>query len=271
MLAPWKKNYDQPRQYIKKQRDYFANKGPSSQSYGFSSGHLLMWDLDYKESWAPKWCFWTMMLEKTLESPLDCKEIKPDHPKGNQSWIFFGRADVEAETPILWPTWCEELTHWKRPWCLDRLKEGVEGGDRGDAWMASLTQWTWVWVSSRSWWWTGRLSVLQSMGSQKVRYDWVTELTSSIFSFFSLSAFVSNREVLVLALDFSRFLTSVSLKFHVFQHLHLVLAIQTVPTYNPDLHSHVSMTLKTFLLGPRITSKSHVQNQILHLPVTFWK
>ena len=83
---------------------YFANKGPSSQSYGFSSGHVWMWELDHKESWAPKnWCFWTVVLEKTLESPLDCKEIKPVHPKGNQSWVFIGRTDAEAETPILWP------------------------------------------------------------------------------------------------------------------------------------------------------------------------
>ena len=87
MLAPWKKSYDQPRQLIKKQRYYFANKGPSSQSCGFSSSHVWMWELDYKETWAPKnWCFWTMVLEKTLESPLDCKESKPVNPKGNQSW-----------------------------------------------------------------------------------------------------------------------------------------------------------------------------------------
>ena len=87
-----------------KQRHYFANKGPSSQGYGFSSGHVWMWELDYKESWAPKnWCFWTVVLEKTLESPLDSKEIQPVHPKGDQSWIFIGRTDVVAEAPILWP------------------------------------------------------------------------------------------------------------------------------------------------------------------------
>ena len=92
------------RQHIKKQRHYFANKGPSSQGYGFSSSHLQIWELDYKERWAPKnWCFWTMVLEKTLESPLDCKEIEPIHPKGNQSWIFTGRTDAEAESPIFWP------------------------------------------------------------------------------------------------------------------------------------------------------------------------
>ena len=97
-------NYDQPRQHIKKQRHYFANKDPSSQGYSFCSSHVWMWELDYKESWAPKnWCFWTVVLEKTLESPLDCKEIQPVHPKGNQSSIFTGRTDAKAETPILWP------------------------------------------------------------------------------------------------------------------------------------------------------------------------
>ena len=104
MLAPWKKSYDQPRQHIKKHRHYFANKGPSNQSYGFTSSHVQMLELDYKESWVPKnWCFWTLVLEKTLESPLDCKEIQPIHPKGDQSWVFTGRTDVEAETQILWP------------------------------------------------------------------------------------------------------------------------------------------------------------------------
>ena len=107
MLAPWKKSYDQPRQHIKKQRHYFAetfiDKGLSSQSYGFSSSHVWLWELDHKESWVSKnWCFWTVVLEKTLESPLDSKEIKPVHPKGNQSWIFIGRTDAEAEAPILW-------------------------------------------------------------------------------------------------------------------------------------------------------------------------
>ena len=97
MPAPSKKSYDQPRQ-----RHYFAILGPSSQSYGFSSSHVWMWELDHKESWAPKnWCFWIVVLEETLESPLGCKEIKPVHPKENQSWILIDR--TEAETPILWP------------------------------------------------------------------------------------------------------------------------------------------------------------------------
>ena len=103
MLAPWKKSYDQPREHIKKQRHCFANKGLSSQGYGFSSGHVWMWELDYKESWVPKnCCFWTVVLKKTLESPLDCKEIQPVHPKGDLSWVFIERTDAEAETPILW-------------------------------------------------------------------------------------------------------------------------------------------------------------------------
>ena len=97
-------------------RHYFANKGPSSQGYGFSSSHVWMWELDYKESWAPKnWCFWTMVLEKTPDSPLDCKEIQPVHPKGDQSWVFIGRTDVEAETPILCPPDAKSWLIWKDP------------------------------------------------------------------------------------------------------------------------------------------------------------
>ena len=111
-----KKSYDQPRQHIKKQRHYFANKGPSRQSYGFSRSHVWRWELDYKGSWAQKnWCFWTVVLEKTLETPLDCKEIQPVHPKGNQSWMFIGRTDVEAETPILWPPDAKSWLIWKDP------------------------------------------------------------------------------------------------------------------------------------------------------------
>ena len=104
IYSPWKESYDQFRQHIKKQRHYFANKGLSSQGYGFSSVQVWMWKLDYKESWAPtNWCFWTVVLEKTLESPLDCKKIQPVHPKGDQSQVFIGRTNAEAETPILWP------------------------------------------------------------------------------------------------------------------------------------------------------------------------
>ena len=116
MLASWKKSYDKSRQLIKKQRHYFANKGPSSQSYGFSSGHVWLWKLDHKESWAPKnWCFWTVVLEKTLESPLDCKEIQPVNPKGNQSWIFIGKTDAEVETAIPWPPDVKNWLMWIDP------------------------------------------------------------------------------------------------------------------------------------------------------------
>ena len=104
MLTSWKESYDQLRFHIERQRYYFANKGPSSQGYGLSSSHVWIWVLDCEESWAPKnGCFWTMVLEKTLESGLDCREIQPVHPKGDQSWVFIGRTDAEAETLILWP------------------------------------------------------------------------------------------------------------------------------------------------------------------------
>ena len=116
MLTPWKGSYDQPRQHIQKQRHSFVNKGLSSQGYGFSSSHVWMWELDYKESWATKnGCFWTVVLEKTLESPLDSKEIQPVHPKWDQYWVFIGRTDVEAETPILWPPDAKSWVIWKDP------------------------------------------------------------------------------------------------------------------------------------------------------------
>ena len=115
-LSPWKKSYDQPRQHIKEQRLYFANKGPSSQSFGFSSSHVWMRELDYKASWASKnWCFWTVVLEKRLESPFDCKEIKPVNPEGSQSWIFIGRTDAEAEALILWPPDVKSWLIWEDP------------------------------------------------------------------------------------------------------------------------------------------------------------
>ena len=138
-----------------------------------------MWELDYQESWVPKnWCFWAVVLEKTLESPLDCKEIQPVHSEGDQSWVFFGRTDAKAEwnSNTLATSW-EELTHWKRPLCWEGLKAGGEGDDRGcDNWKASPTRRMRVWVSSGSWWWIGRPGVLWFMGSQKVGCDWATEM-----------------------------------------------------------------------------------------------
>ena len=126
MLAPWKESYDQPWQHIKKQRHYFVNNVPSNQGYDFSSGHVWMWEWDCEESWAPKnWCFWTVVLEKTLESPLDCKEIQSVHPKGldvhwkgvhcSLSWVFIGRTVDEAETPIFWPPDAKSWLIWKDP------------------------------------------------------------------------------------------------------------------------------------------------------------
>ena len=155
----------------------FADKGPYSESHGFSSRHMWMWELDHKEGWTSKnWCFWTVVLKKTLESLLDSKEVQPVHPKGDQSWVFIGRTDAEAETPITLATWCKQLTHWKRPWCWARLKAGREGDNRRqNGCMATLTQWTWVWANSRDWWRTGKPGVLQSMRLQRVVHDWVTE------------------------------------------------------------------------------------------------
>ena len=129
-----------------------------------------MWELDHKERWGPKnWCYWTVVLEKTLEGLLDSKEIKPVHPKLNQSWIFIGRTDAEAETPILGPPDSMNWLTWKDPECCERLKVGGEGDDREwDGWMASPIWWTGVWVNSRSWWWTERPGVLWFMGSQRV-------------------------------------------------------------------------------------------------------
>ena len=134
----WKKSCDQSRQHIKKQRHYLATKGVSSQSYGFSSSHIWMWELDHKESWLLKnWCFWTVVLEETLESPLDCKEIQSVHPKGDESWIFIGRIDAETETPILWPPDMKNWLIWKDP---DAGKDwGQEKGKQRMRWLDGIT------------------------------------------------------------------------------------------------------------------------------------
>ena len=143
-----------------------------------------MRELDCKESWVLKnWCFWSVVLEKTLESPLDCKEIRPVHSKGDQPWVFFGRNDAKVEALVLWPPHAKSWLTGK-DWCWEGLGAGGERDDRGwDGWMASLTRWMRVWVNSGCWWWTGRPGVLQFMGSQGVGYDWATELnwTESVF------------------------------------------------------------------------------------------
>ena len=152
-----------------------------------------MWELDREESWVPKnWCFLRVVLEKILKSPLNCQEIQPVHSKGDHSWVFFGRTDVEAETPVLWPPHAKSWLIGKDP---DAGREaGRKGDDRGwDGWMASLTRWTWVWVDCGSWWWTGRPGVLWFMGSQRIRDDWVTELNPEplIYPSFPVSSLIT--------------------------------------------------------------------------------
>ena len=172
-LTPWKESYDQPRQHIKKQRHYFANKGPSSQSYGFSSGHVWMWELDCEERWAPKnWCFWTVVLEKTPESPLDCKEIQPVHPKGDQSWMFIGRTDVEAETPVLSPPDVENCLIWK-----DLMLGEIEGKREMGMTEDEMVGWH-HWLNGQEFgWWTGRPGVLRSIRLQsRTQLSYWTEL-----------------------------------------------------------------------------------------------
>ena len=156
MLAPGKKSYDKPGTHREKQRHHFADH---IQSYGFSSSHVWMGEVDHKEDWAPQnQCFWIVVLEKTLESPLASKEIQPVHPKGNQPWILTGRIDAKTEAPILWPPDVKSQLIGKDPdagkdWGQEEKVDDIVW----DGWMASLTQWTWVWASSGSWWWPGRL------------------------------------------------------------------------------------------------------------------
>ena len=160
-------------QCIKKQRHYFANKVSSSQSYGFSNSHVWMSELDYKESWMPKnWCFLTVVLEKTLESPWTANQsiLKDINPEYSLEGLM-----LKLKLQSL-ATWCKELTHWKRPWCWKRLRAGGKGYNRGwDCWIASLIQWTWVWANSGRWWRTGKPGVMQSMGLQRVEHNWATE------------------------------------------------------------------------------------------------
>ena len=148
ITSPGKNSYDKPRQCIKKQRHHFADKGPYSQSNGFSNSHVWMWELDHKEDWEPKnWCFQTVVLEKTLESPLDRKKIKFVNPKGNQLWISIGRTSAEAEAPIFWPPEVKILIG-KDPHAGKNRGKEEKGATGWDILMASLTQWAWVWANS---------------------------------------------------------------------------------------------------------------------------
>ena len=136
----------------------------------------------YKGCQLKNWCFWIVVLEKTLESPLDCKEIQPVHPKGNQSWIFIGRTDAEAEALILWPPDAKNWLIKKDTDAGEDWRQEEKGTTGWDGWMTSPTWWTWIWVSSRCWWWTGNSGMLQSVGWQRVRPNWVTELTDLLGS-----------------------------------------------------------------------------------------
>ena len=158
--TPWKKSYEK-----------------HSLVKAMTSSHVWMWELDPKESRPLKnWCFWTVVLEKTLESPLDNKEIKPVNLKGDQPWIFIGRSNAEVEAPILWPL---DVKSWLmgKTLMLRKIEGMKRRSNRGwDGWMMSLTQWPWVWANFRRWWMTGKPGMLQSMGSKRVGHDWVTEM-----------------------------------------------------------------------------------------------
>ena len=171
MLTPWKKSYGQPRWHIENQRHYFANKGPSSQGYSFSSGHVWIWELDCEESWVPKnWSFWTVVLEKTLQSPLDCKEISP----GISLEGMMLKLKLQYFGHLM-----QIVDSLEKSLMLGGIGAGGEGDNRGwDGWMASPTGCTWVWMNFGNWWWTGRSGVLRFMGSANSRTqlsDW-TEL-----------------------------------------------------------------------------------------------
>ena len=164
MLAPWKKNFDKLDGTLKSRNITLLTKGLSNESYGSSNSHVGMWELDHKESWAlKKWCFWTAVLEKTLESPLDCKEIQPVHSKGNQSWIFTGRTDANTEAPILWPPDVKNWLTGKDPDAGKDWRQEEKGMTEAE--MVGWHHWVdgHVWISSRSWWWTRMPGVLQPM------------------------------------------------------------------------------------------------------------
>ena len=182
MLAPWKKNYDKPKQHIKKQRCHFTAKDPYSQSYGFSSSHVWMWKLDHKEGWVLKnWCCWTVVLEKTLESPLDCKEIKPVSPKWNQPWIFIGGTDAEAEAPVLWLPNAKNQLIEKDSDAGKDCKQGRRGWQR-TRWLDGITNSTDMslskhqeMVKNREAW---QVTVDRVTKSQTWLSDWTTTLLS---------------------------------------------------------------------------------------------
>ena len=213
---------------VLKSKHYFANKIPSSQAVVIP--YVRMWELDCKEVWAPKnWCFWTVVLEKTLESPLDSKEIKPVNPEGNQLWIIHWKDWCWSWSSSTLATWCEELIHWQRPWCWERFKAGGEEDDKvRDGWMASPTWWTWVWASSKRWWRTESLACCTPWGHKE---SYMTKGLNSIFAlpliFFFLSPYMQ------ISVQFSRSVMSDSLRPHELQH-----ARPPCPSPTPGVHSN---------------------------------
>ena len=232
-----------------------------------------MWELDCEESWTPKkWCLWTVVLEKTLESPLVCKKILPVHPKGDQSWIFIGRTNGEAEVPTLWPPDAKNWFIAKDPDAGKDLRQEEKGTTEDEmVWMASLTQWTWVWASSRNWWRTGKPGVLQSMESKRVRYDWATELnwTETI------------REVPIFFLSLNLPINFVSCWFYLRHHsnqFHCACSTQSL-SYREFRYSQFAFLFCAFSLVPLIflsissfkfPTFYHAHHCILMLPLFFF-
>ena len=249
----WKKSYDQPRQHIKKQRHYFANKGPSSQSYGFSSSYVWTWELDYKESWVPKnWCFWTVVLEKTLESPLDGKEIQPVHPKRNQSWTFIERTDAEAETPILWPP-DARTDSLEKILMLGKIEGGRRRGRQRMRWLDGITNSMDMSLSnnSGSWRWTGRPGVLQSMGSQRVGHNQAT------FTYKDFAIKLDNANV-----SWNRQFTKQPHPIQILQNKILIISVVIYRWGNMGLCSLNGKSLTLFILRGALLPGSCLQNVV---------
>ena len=176
MVAPWKKSYDKLRQHFKKPRLDFTNKDPFSQSYGFSSSHVWMWELDHKEGWAPKnWCFWTVVLEKTVEIPWTERGSNQSIINKISPEYFLNRLMLKLKLQYFGHL-MQRVDSLENILMLEKIEgRRQRGRQRMRWWIASSTWWTWVWASSRSWWWSGKPSVLESIGLPRVRHNWVTE------------------------------------------------------------------------------------------------
>ena len=237
MFTPWKESYDKPGQLIKKPIHHFADKGPHSQSHGFSSSHAQIWELDHKEGWVlENWCFRIVVLKKTLESLLDSK-IKPVNPKGNQPWVFNGKTDAEAEAPIFWPPDMKSRLIRKDPDAEKRLKAGGEGDDRGcDGGMVSPNQCTWVWASSGRWWRQGSLACCSPWGCKKSD---MTEWLNSPCADVSLNYNSADSQMRL----------SVSSAYCWNNNLQIIIACNSRKiSFSEDMNEHFIMAIKWFLV-----------------------